>query len=256
MPLIEKINNLQKQGLNSNEEITQKLKEEGYSPREIEEALDQSKVKSIIANANEEMQPSIMPPQSSQETQNINITQQTQQSSQPPQQISQEISPKQETFEQPLTQEVSAEEYPSYQTYPEYEYQPPSMNTEIITEIAEQILTEKMQKVEKQISEFLRFKTDIQEKVKNIDERLRRIEMMIDRLQISILQRIGDYGRNIMDLKEEMEATQESFSKILNPLTENIQELKKITKSEKKNTKEKKKKKTARGNVFEEYLRR
>jgi len=58
MPVIEKIGELQKQGLKE-DQIAQKLREEGISPKEINEALDQSKVKSAVGS--KEMEPSVMP---------------------------------------------------------------------------------------------------------------------------------------------------------------------------------------------------
>ncbi len=232
MPLIEKISQMQKQGI-SNEEIIKRLQDEGISPREISEALDQSKVKSTIEESAEEMQPSVMaypsPPEftpmpyNSQE----NAMQQYPQAAEMPMPGQMPMQEEQMTAEQ-LPQEGYAYQYPAQQ-YQEYSYAQPDTGT--MTEIAEQIVNEKLQKIEKQISEITSFKTETSGKINNTDERLRRIEMLIDRLQASILGKIGEYGRNISDLKDEMLSTQDSFSKILNPLTENIEELRKITKS-------------------------
>ena len=56
-----------------------------------------------------------------------------------------------------------------------------------------------------------------------------KLEDIFTQLQISILKKIGEYGSDIKNISNEMVKTQESFSKILNPLTDNIRELKRIS---------------------------
>lgn len=254
MPIIEKISQMQKLGI-GNEEIIKRLQDEGISPKEISEALDQSKVKSAIeSDSIGEMQPSVMPAPTSEfvPMPYSNSEEAPMQAMEMPEQMQAE--------QAPLMQgEYSYQSYPQQQ-YQAYEYQ--RADTETITEIAEQIVAEKLQKTEKQILEITAFKTETAGKISNVDERLRRIEMLIDRLQTSILGKIGEYGKNVSDLKEEMLTTQESFSKILNPLTENIEELRKITASEKVKTEKEEKtetktlaKPTKKKDSFERYLR-
>ncbi len=267
MPIIEKISQMQKSGV-GNEEIIRKLQEEGISPKEISEALDQSKVKSAIETG-EEMQPSVMDYPSMAEPTTTSYNNQGAQMQQFPstaEMPAQEQMPMQ--MPEAIQEQMPMEEgynypYPGQQQYQDYEYA--KTDTGTMTEIAEQIVNEKLQKIEKQILEATAFRTEAVGKMVNVDERLRRIEMMIDRLQVSILGRIGEDSRNISDLKEEMLTTQESFSKILNPLTENIEELRKITGSATKTridttnpatkheTTVKKQKKGRDG--FEDYLR-
>ena len=61
MPVIEKISEMKKQGMNDNQ-IIQNLQEQGISPREINEALDQTRVKAAVSEqvTTGEMEPSIM----------------------------------------------------------------------------------------------------------------------------------------------------------------------------------------------------
>ena len=289
MPLIEKISEMKKQGMDDNQ-IIQNLQEQGISPREINEALDQTRVKSAVSEQSvSEMEPSVMPSP----TNNIPIPTPTPEQTKtqlPPTQMRREIQPTPPqiqpiqpptptqmpaeipTSEQPPeqfppvpTQETTEETYgyPAYQEYPEYEYPAQPSDTGMITEIAEQIVNENLQKTEKQISEIKRFKTEAGGRINNINERLRRIEIIIDRLQTSIINKIGDYGKDVSDLKKEMQATQDSFSKILNPLTENIEELRKITKAgtkthkeTKAGTKAGKKRGRRKKDSFEKYLRK
>lgn len=233
MPIVEKISEMKKQGLKE-EEIAQRLKEQGISPKEIVEALEQSNVKSAVS-ATEEMQPSVMAAPMNNLQISTEMPMVPQETSEVQEMSSQLIQPQmpQEMQQQDTLTQIQG--YPNYAeesayAYPTYDYEEyPPLDTSIITEIAEQIINEKMQKTEKQIAEMTKFKIETQGKINNIDSRLKRIEMMIDKLQISILGEIGSYGENIADLKQEMQATQESFSKILNPLSENIEELRKIT---------------------------
>ncbi len=286
MPLIEKISQMQKKGLSS-DEIVQILKEEGSSPKEISEALDQTKVKSAVSEAPAGMEPSLMPAPSANSEETITpiplptqpMPEQMMQPYPPdiyapqyPQQSPQQIpemtieegmpmqelpleAPMSQQVVQPLTQETPYYQYPEYSQYPEYQYA--QADTETITEIAEQIVAEKLQKIENQISEITKFKIETRGKMVNIDERLRRIEIIIDRLQASIISKIGDYGKNIHDLKQEMLATQESFSKVLSPLSENMKELRKIAREPSEKTERKSIKKTSKRKKdnFERYLR-
>jgi predicted nucleic acid-binding Zn-ribbon protein len=51
--------------------------------------------------------------------------------------------------------------------------------------------------------------------IQYIDERLKRIEKIIDRLQLSILQKVGDYVTNVEDIKREVIETQKTFKSVL-----------------------------------------
>ncbi len=115
--------------------------------------------------------------------------------------------------------------------YPEYQPQQPA-DIETINDIAEQIAEEKNVKLKKQISSLARFKDEINSETKRIGDRLTKIEGVFNELQIAVLRKIGDYGKDIQNIAKEMHITQDSFSKILSPLTENIKELKKITNKE------------------------
>jgi septation ring formation regulator EzrA len=48
-----------------------------------------------------------------------------------------------------------------------------------------------------------------------IDERLRKIENIIEKLQLSILEKIGSYGQNLESVKKEINLMQDSFSKFV-----------------------------------------
>jgi len=49
---------------------------------------------------------------------------------------------------------------------------------------------------------------------------LKRMEKTIDKLQMAILEKVGSYGRGLESIKKEMIMMQDSFGKMVNPLSE------------------------------------
>jgi predicted CopG family antitoxin len=128
-------------------------------------------------------------------------------------------------------QEASPSPYDqSYQQeyYPEYQPQQ-AVDIETINDIADQIFEEKTEKIKKQISAISSFKDEINPEIEKIKERLEKLEKNFNDLQMAIVGKIGEYGRDIQSISKEMKSTQNSFSKVIDPLVDNIRELKKIT---------------------------
>jgi len=260
MALIDNVREMQAQGLEEGQ-IAQKLKEQGFSPLDINQALEQARVRAAVPS----------PPIPAQPTPEPTLPPQAPTAPEPPTepQVTAEIpqgemqpSVMEQVAQVPTTPQAPAPEaetpeyvYPTPQPqYPEYqEYQPYQVvSSETMTEIAEQITEEKMDKIKKEITSLSNFRTTIERRTKDIDERLKKIEEIIDRLQATILGKIGSYGQNLQDIKKEMEMMQESFSKALPPLLDK-------TKTEEAETEKPTKRKTAggkrRGDDFESYLR-
>lgn len=250
MAILEKVMQMKQQGF-TEPEIVGTLRQEGVSPNEINEALSQSKVKSAL-NSNPEfvsqteagidgnsMQQSMMMNQQNGDESYSSVN---------PQEYSQQYSP-QEYVPSPeagsegeqVSQE-SADYYPDYQDGQAYaEYQPkPSIDIETVNEICEQTVEEKTDKLKKEISSFSKFKEEIGFDVEKMNERLTKIENNFNDLQMAILRRIGSYGEDIKNIAKEMHSTQESFSKMLDPLTDNIRELQKISSKEDSSSEESK----------------
>jgi len=281
MGILERVMQMKQQGL-PEPQIAESLKQEGISPKEIVEAISQSKIKSAVApeqpptmqmqdpqmqdlqpmsNMNQEMsspnpaqiqqpqrffqqgsqmQPSIMTSEQMPPTNQIFGPYQEQ--PQMPQEASQYTPAVQDYSQTQDTSQNYQEYYPEYQQYP---------NIETINDIAEQIVEEKSNKLKKQVSDFAKFREEIVFTIEKINERLVKIENMFHELQISILGRVGEYGKDIKDIAKEMHATQDTFSKIVSPLSENIEELREISEPSKKKSKTAKKGKAD----FKNYLR-
>lgn len=201
MSVLDNIKQMQEQGM-SDPDIAQKLREQGLSPRDIDDSINQTKIKAAIYE--ESGQNAVM-------NNSTNNNQEMQQSM-----MTQEIASPQEA---PM---IPQQAYPQYaqQDY----YSPPQQQvqipTEIISEVAEQIVSEKLSEIKKSIGNIAEFKAIMDSRVSNLDERLKKIERMIDQLQLSILNKIGSYTQSIQDIKEEMTSMQDSFSKVINPLVD------------------------------------
>ncbi|MEM3091233.1 MAG: hypothetical protein QXX55_02020 [Candidatus Pacearchaeota archaeon] len=234
MSVLDEVIALKNKGV-SEVEIINSLRERGFSPNSISEALDQARIKSAVSseesNVDEEMEPSIMRPEKSEplptegEIADVDLV--------PPEPISKYTVKTPTTL--PLHKELEEEEevyipqqeeayipqsYPTYQQYPisEYENIQNTLDADTMIEIAEQVFLEKIRPIQKQVEDFNEFKTILQSKVENISERLKRIESSIDKLQVEILEKVGSYGRGLNSIQKEMSMMQDSFGKALGTL--------------------------------------
>ena len=78
----------------------------------------------------------------------------------------------------------------------------------------------------------------MESKIDDLNIRLKKIESIIEKLQSSILGKIGTYNQNIQSINKEMQTMQKSFSKALNPLITKTRQtpIKKIKKPTKRKT--------------------
>lgn len=265
MPLLNQIKKMQQEG-KGDEEIAQELREQGLRPLEISEALEQAKIKAAVSQNERGMAQQIQSPQQTpypqEQTEKMNSPlakeeeleedmhpslmeqEQSQQSQEPlptPEyQYEEQVPGETEEYIYPTPQAYA--QYPEYQPYTEYQ-----QTAETTTEIAESIIEEKLSKTRKELSSLQQFKTTAERKLSNLNERLKKIEDIIEKLQASIIGKIGNYSQNIEDIKKEMQLMQESFSKALPSLAEN-----ETRKAKKKKTTKAKKRKSG----IEHYLRR
>ena len=197
MGVLEQVMQLKNQGMNDSD-IVNNLQQQGISPKEITDAVNQAQIKNAVASEN--------PPA--------------------PQETSSTAAAGAETPYTPQTQEAGAEytpqeagEYPQTEQgagayYPEQGVPAPTTDSDTIIEISNQVFSEKIKEIKKNISEFNEFKTIFQTKVDGIDERLKKIEKIIDTIQIKILEKVSSYGEELSSTKKEMSMMQDSFKKL------------------------------------------
>jgi hypothetical protein len=242
MGTLELVMQLKKQGV-SDQEITRNLQQQGLSPVEIETTLQQASIKGAVSQISGDvptmqqqyspqefdysgMQPSLLDSMQGQQGAQEEIPQPGQQSSAPQEQYNQ-------GYYQPQTQEYSQDVQGNQQDYAaqgqEYyqAYESQGFDSGTITEIAEQVVQDKTNEFKLQISDLNEFKAILKAQVEHMDLRLQRMEQVIDKLQISILDKVGNYVGGIDTMKKEMEMMQDSFGKVISD-KENMNKLRSI----------------------------
>ena len=209
MGALDQIIQMKQMGL-SEQEISDRLFEQGITPKAITDAFSQAKIKEAVEGENERQEDDFLEtpsPFSPPETYAPAI----QEMPQPP--FSQ-YSPQQENSYSP------SPAYPPQETeayYPQegYENSQAGFGTDTMIEIAEQVFEEKIKKLSQQLSAFKEFSAISETKFSNYENRLKRIESVMENLQIKILEKVGSYGEGLNSIKKEMSMMQDSFSKTL-----------------------------------------
>lgn len=215
MELIDTIIQLQRSGM-TNEQIILTLQSQGYSPKDINESINQAQIKDAFNQTGQG------------ESAEVQIPSPEYQQGYPQQQYQQDYSQ--------TDQSNYSDNYPNYyQDVSSGEYQQdynqqPSYDTETITEIAEQVISERFKEFNQRNGDISLFKNTMQDKVNDIDARLKRIESTIDKLQQAIIQKIGEFGENTISIKRDVANLHDTTSKLMNPLIDNYRELQKIKK--------------------------
>lgn len=249
MGLIDDVKSMRRQG-RTDDEIRQMLKQQGYNLNQVDDAMSQSRIKDAISQ--QDLQQQNSPQNTGSSQQNNAPTPQDNQvyadsspmiaqssdnsfqrvgggteatqgstneySSQSPQGYEGMQPSMMGAQQQQATQEYggnqgysSAYGYPEYQQYQSYQ---DTMSSDIISEISEQVVSEKLAGLNDKFEKAADFRTTAEAKIEALDERLKRIEKIIDKLQISILQRVSDYVTDVKDIKKEIQETQKSFKSV------------------------------------------
>lgn len=222
MTTLERVIELKKKGIPESEIIAQ-LKNEEISPMEISDTMNQLKIKEAVSGEGETstngMVPSIMG-NGGQETAPSQQEEVYTPSSAPAQDNQQDYG--NYSAQEPQNYggysygngEDQEEYYDDDYSQDNYDGENYGMNSETMIEVAEQVFSEKMKKFESELKNLKEFKTIASPSLKDIDERLRRIEKQFDKMQIAILERVGEIGRNIDSVKKEVEMVEDSFEKM------------------------------------------
>jgi len=197
---------MKSQGVSENE-IVKQLQEQGVSPKIINDSFNQAQIKKAVSNENPETQNFEGLQTQSQQMPEETYTPQTQ-----------DISEQETYSQQPQTQQE--EQYQGYPQEEAYEYSQTGVDTNTMIEISEQIFFEKIQKIQKNVEDLSEFKILAESKIENVSERIKKIETILDKMQIAILGKIGSYGSNLESIKKEMTMMQDSFGKIVNSVEE------------------------------------
>ena len=229
MGVYDEIKRMQQMGL-SQQDIVGSLQQKGFSQQQIETALSQEQIRQAVISPpidqsqNQEeqlysqnissapqpltMQQSMMPPMPEEQMENTPSPY----ASPPEQYAPQDAYAPQESYAPQDQSQYPQENYP-VQDYSQ-QYPEPQQSSDLIAEITEQIVSEKLASIKTQLEKTIDLKTITETKISHLDERMQRIEKIIDRLQLSILQKVGEYTTNVSDIKKELLETQKSFKTI------------------------------------------
>ncbi|HVY01261.1 MAG TPA: hypothetical protein VHA12_00665 [Candidatus Nanoarchaeia archaeon] len=207
MGTVEEVAFMKREG-RSDAEIASNLRKKGLPEQEITSAISQTKIKEAVAAPSaeeahtqeygeEQMSPSLMSPGA--QYQSAPVEEQPQQ-------------------EAAVEQQSAYPEYQSYAqtgSYDQQQYASGNIGAEVITEIADQVVAEKLSPILGAMDKILDMKSNTEAQLRYLDERLKRIEKIIDRLQLSVLQRVGEYVSNVEEIKQEMQETQKTFKALV-----------------------------------------
>lgn len=210
-PPIEQVISMRQQGL-SNNQITQALQREGFKTHEIFDAMNQADMKAG-------MSPMPLGPQ--QEPEGLPQGPPLQTPTQGPLQES----PLQGPPQGPPGQ------MPPPMGSPNMSADDSGMSPvdERIEEIAEAIIDEKWSDLLDNIKKIIDWKELTEARLDKTEQKFNDLKNEFDKLHSAILDRIGQYDQNMSDVGSEIKALEKVFQKILPTLTENVNELSRIS---------------------------
>ena len=258
MATLDRIIEMQQKGIGE-AAISKQLQDEGVAPQEINDSLNQAKIKTAVSQnpQNPQQPPQLPQPPPLTPGQTQEIPQQTQEATQPAQSMPQEQMQQSIAQTEPAPQPAATlpepppvgvqQQYPPEQApqqeyqeyYPEqpqayqqdaYYPQTAGLDTDTISEIAEQVVQEKFAEFEKRTGDLAAFRNEMQEKVTDLFERLKRIENSIDKLQQAVIGKVSEFSETTQEIHKDLDALHNTTSKLMNPLIDNYKELKKIAK--------------------------
>ncbi len=210
MAALDRLLQLQQQGF-AEQEIINVLQQEGFQMKEINDSLNQAKIKSAVSQGSEQYESSV---------QENSIGDYTSGGNYLPVDNAQGSYPIQ--GEQPYT------DYPAQQEYGAGYYQDQGGSTETMTDIAQQVINEKTQEINKKIDVLTQAKNQNQRDVEELKDRIKRIEASLDVIQKAIIGKIGEFGESTKMVQKDLENIHGTMSKMMNPLMDNYNELQKF----------------------------
>ena len=185
--------NMQQQGI-SNNQIVQDMTQQGYTPDQINDAMNMASVKGAVdagaGGSAQAWQPQQAAPQAEQQ----------QMPPPPPPSFVSESTPEDRRIE----------------------------------ELAEAIIEEKWRELSKNIDKIIEWKEKTETKVAELETGFNDLKKSFESLHDAILGKVSEYDQNIISLSSDIKAMEMVFQKLLPTFTENVNELSRITKGIKK----------------------
>ncbi|MAF35606.1 hypothetical protein CL622_00630 [archaeon] len=111
--------------------------------------------------------------------------------------------------------------------------QEPAVSTigsqETIHQIAEKVVYEKWDELMGDVGDFSLWKQSIEREIKSVKQEVLRVNARVEGVQASVMGKVKEYGDSVSSLGTEMKVLENVLQKIIEPLTNNIKTLSKIT---------------------------
>lgn len=130
---------------------------------------------------------------------------------------------------------------PPQSQQPQYQYPQQNMQVqqpqagqideEKIQEVAEAVIEEKWEGLTKDIKAVIEWKNRTESKIVQLEQEIDDLKSSIDSLNSSIIGKVGQYDKNLMEVGTEIKAMEKVFQNILPSLTENVAKLERIARS-------------------------
>jgi DNA-binding transcriptional MerR regulator len=203
----------------SDDQIIAYLQQQGISPKDIFDAINKLKVP---AEKEKEEMPSIMEAPAPTPTPTPTPTP-----------MPMPTAPPAPTAPAPTATPAIIPTVPFSQEAPSVQV-PTGYDVEALEAMIEGIIGEKWEILKRRIADIEELRKQIEAKILSIEERLKRVELNLDKIYLAILKRQDEQVKEIKAVGKEIDMLEEAFSKILKPLSENIKRLEEISKEIKK----------------------
>lgn len=200
---------MRRQGL-SNNQIVQSLQRMGYKSHDIFDAMNQADIKGGVEGMQLDELGDIQNPLS-QGGYGIPLEMQ------------------QQPTRSPMSMAPPPQQYPSMQASP-----PQQDLRHEIEEVAESIIDEKWEEFMENVKKLSEWKGQIEGRFVKIEQDISSLKERFEVLNKGVLGKIGEYDKNISEVGTEIKAMEKVFQKIMPTLSQNVNELSRITESMKK----------------------
>ena len=135
-------------------------------------------------------------------------------------------SPAQDMPREPLSSEAPLMQNQVNQGYPQQQYQHQTHTPE---ELVESIIHEKWQKMTKEITKITEWKDGMTTKMERMEQQIIDLKSTMENLHKAIVSRVGEYDKTLSEVGTEIKAMEKVFKDVLPEMTNNIQELSRLT---------------------------
>jgi len=192
---VEQILDMRQQGLTNNQ-IIQALQKQNYSSSQIFDAMNQADLSASGTSQGPSLQTGAAQPD----------------------------------FQQPSPQQIPPQSQPPPMGE-QYSEPQPEYDNERIEETVESIINEKWEELVKDIGKIVEWKNKIETKLGSLEQEFKDLKSNFENLHKAIISKVGEYDQNILNVGTEIKAMERVFQKVLPKMTENVDELSRITKN-------------------------